>query len=85
MDIENTLQERENRYGEYKSVALVSQIIKTALVSGDNYESLSACQIESLHMIANKMARIVNGDANYPDSWHDIAGYATLIVKELSE
>ena len=34
-------------------------------------------------MIANKIGRILNGDPNYPDSWHDIAGYATLIENEL--
>jgi len=30
------------------------------------------------------MARIVNGDSNYIDNWHDIAGYATLVEQELS-
>ena len=34
-------------------------------------------------MITNKMARIVNGDPNYIDNWHDIAGYATLVEQEL--
>lgn len=36
-------------------------------------------------MIAGKIARIINGDPNYVDSWHDIAGYATLIEQELKE
>ena len=31
-------------------------------------------------MIANKMARILNGDFFLNDSWHDISGYAALVV-----
>lgn len=34
-------------------------------------------------MIAHKIARILNGDPDYDDSWVDIAGYATLVVKKL--
>jgi len=31
-------------------------------------------------MIANKMARILNGNYYLNDSWHDIGGYAALVV-----
>ena len=34
-------------------------------------------------MICNKMARIVNGDPNYIENWHDISGYSTLIENSL--
>lgn len=34
-------------------------------------------------MICHKMARIINGDPNYRDSWDDVAGYATLVAKRL--
>ena len=40
-------------------------------------------QREALEMIAHKIARIVNGDPNYADSWVDIAGYATLVADRL--
>ena len=36
-------------------------------------------------MIASKIARIVNGDPDYADNWHDIAGYARLVEKELEK
>ncbi len=29
-------------------------------------------------VIADKIARILNGDPNYKDNWHDIQGYAKL-------
>jgi hypothetical protein len=34
-------------------------------------------------MIAHKISRIVNGDANYMDSWIDIVGYAQLVIDKL--
>ncbi len=34
-------------------------------------------------MIFHKIARIINGDPNYADSWVDIAGYATLVANRL--
>ena len=45
---------------------------------------MSDDQVIALDMICNKMARIVNGDPNYIDNWHDIAGYATLVEQELN-
>lgn len=30
------------------------------------------------------MKRILNGDPDYHDSWHDIAGYAQLVADQLS-
>jgi hypothetical protein len=34
-------------------------------------------------MISNKIARIVEGDPAYIDSWHDISGYSQLVVNWL--
>ena len=36
-------------------------------------------------MILHKLARILNGDPNYVDSWHDIAGYAILVEDIIKE
>ena len=36
---------------------------------------------EALEMIAHKVGRILNGQPDFFDSWHDIAGYATLVAK----
>lgn len=45
--------------------------------------NLTSSQQEALDMIFHKIGRILNGDPNYADSWHDIAGYATLVEQEL--
>jgi hypothetical protein len=49
----------------------------------DNWFNLNYDQREALDMICSKMARIMNGDPNYVDSWEDIAGYATLVANRL--
>jgi hypothetical protein len=37
-----------------------------------------------LDMICHKIGRIINGDPDYADSWHDIAGYAQLVANRLN-
>lgn len=83
MSIEDTLIERGTRYGEFKDHADISQQIKMAMQTKNGWGRLQYDQREALEMIAHKMARIINGDPNYHDSWHDIAGYATLVAERL--
>lgn len=84
-DINKTLDERGARYGTYMNVAKTSQLLKEILAQAmnENPNEVSHDVNESLDMICNKLSRIVNGDPNYDDSWHDIAGYATLISERL--
>lgn len=84
VDINTTLAERGNRYGDFAKQASVAQSIKAALFDCRHRESLPAYQVEALEMIAHKMSRIVNGDPNYHDSWHDIVGYAKLVADRLA-
>ena len=77
-EIDNTLNERGERYGSYSDVAGTTQQLLSIVESGANYEHLNAEQKTSLFMICNKIARAVNGDPQYFDNWRDIAGYATL-------
>jgi hypothetical protein len=84
-DIKETLNERGKRYGSFSGHARVSQRLKTILDEELEIRSklLSMVQEEALDMIFHKIGRIVNGDANYIDSWRDIVGYAQLVVDEL--
>lgn len=86
MSIDETLEQRGNRYGTFEehsklSQELFSSIHMHALM---NDKTLSHVHREALTMICHKMARIVNGDPNYDDSWRDIAGYATLVEKHIN-
>ena len=84
-DITETLDQREGRYGEYVKVAATAQQLKETLRSGDSWIMMEAYMQESLDLIANKLARIVNGDPFYDDSWHDVGGYAKLVEIELNK
>lgn len=83
--VDSTLEERGNRYGEFSDVAATTQNIKSVMHNGVSCEALTPVQWEALSMIASKIARIVNGDPDYADNWHDIAGYARLVEKELEK
>ena len=82
-DVNKTLDERGERYGKFSNHAELSQKLKQAMKEKATWWDLSPSQQESLEMIANKIARILNGDPNFADNWHDIAGYATLIDLQL--
>ena len=83
--VDGTLKERGTRYGEFSDVANTTQLIKSIIGSGKNAAKMNGSQCEALDMIASKIARIVNGDPDYIDNWHDIAGYARLVEKELEQ
>ena len=84
-DVNQTLESREKTHGDYKDVAEAAQTIKNTFqfLTNENDSKLSPVQLESLDMFASKLARIFCGNPNEPDHWHDIAGYATLVEKEL--
>ena len=84
-DVTETLDQRENRYGEYKNVSATSQWLKDIMRGGDSWNAMEPYMQESLDLIANKLARIVNGDPFYDDSWHDVGGYAKLVEIELAK
>ncbi len=84
MEIERTLEERGSRYGTFSGHARISQAIKQAMYDSSNWATLSADKKEALEMIAHKIARILNGDPNFHDSWYDIVGYSKLVSDQLS-
>ena len=84
-DVDEVLNERGERYGKFIGHAAVAQLLKNCIATelkcrGKN---LAYDQQEALDMICHKIARIVNGDPDYADSWVDIAGYATLVAERL--
>ena len=78
-----TLSERGARYGEYREHARITQAIKRAMVDSPNWSTLADDQREALEMVAHKVGRILNGDPDYHDSWHDIIGYTKLVADRL--
>lgn len=83
-NVNTTLEERGSRYGRFDTHADITQELKDVMRKNPGWAGLSPAQRESLEMIAHKIGRILNGDPNYADSWHDIAGYASLVDKLLN-
>ena len=86
MSVTDTLTERGKRYGKFKDHAEVTQTLKAVFRAkmGEKWDRLADDQKECLEMIAHKLGRIINGDPDYADSWHDIAGYAQLVADRLN-
>ncbi len=92
--LESTIQDRDSRYGGFANVCNCSNAFRTVFHKAaglgnisieDNDYKLSPTQAEALYMIFHKLARIACGDPNYLENWHDIAGYATLVERELTK
>lgn len=85
MSIENTLAERGARYGAFRDHAVIAQNLQDAMRSTEGWARLAPDQKQALSVIADKIARMLNGDGNYIDNWHDIIGYAKLVEDRLQE
>ena len=83
--VEQTLEERGTRYGCFLDHATICQSLKEVMQGVAGWERLQADQKQALEVIADKIARILNGDPDYIDNWHDIQGYAKLVEDRLGE
>ena len=86
--VAEVLEERGTRYGVFMGQARIAQSLHIVLrqgmeMAGKNTFDFAPDELEAMHMIVNKIARIYNGDNHYSDSWRDIAGYATLVADRL--
>lgn len=91
--VEATLAQRGSRYGDFTDHARLCQALMLELQefmpegkpshSVRNWERLSPVQRQALTVIMDKVARILSGDPNYDDNWHDIQGYAKLVEDRL--
>jgi hypothetical protein len=82
---EDVIATREKTHGPYSKTAGIAQKLKEVMYTygEEALPAMSPEQLESLDMICSKLARILSGNADEPDHWKDIAGYAELVVKNL--
>lgn len=81
--IDQTLAERGTRYGNFSDHANITQALKRVMRQSKQWNNLADDQAEALEMMAHKIGRILNGDPNYVDSYHDIIGYTRLVEQRL--
>lgn len=89
--LDDVLNERGARYGEFHNQAALSQNLRNALMQHyfythgkDQAPPLPPYMVEAIQMICHKLARIANGDPFYDDSWRDIGGFSQLVVEQLT-
>lgn len=86
MNINKTLEDRAKTHGEYTKVAKLNiELLECFKINSANSWEVDyiEAQMVALNMIFHKLSRIGCGNPDEIDHWRDIAGYATLVVKEL--
>lgn len=89
VNLSATLAERKTQHGDFTDHARCAVALKTVFDTEvrariqRGQDDLTPTQLEAAHMILHKLARIVAGDANHLDHWHDIAGYATITAERI--
>lgn len=93
--VEATLAQRGSRYGDFTDHAAVCQEFKDLATSCTTWnpelpnerihgwQRLDSVKRQAIEVIFDKIARILTGDPNYDDNWHDIQGYAKLVEDRL--
>lgn len=86
--LNEVLKERGDNYGSFHTFANLSQTLyriitqhynSTHRKDNNEVDEMPYFMAESIQMICHKLSRIANGNPYHEDSWHDIAGYATLV------
>lgn len=90
MSVEETLKERGERYGDFTDHAQIAQDLIDVMQGAESkgilpWPHLAPYQKQALTVIADKIARILSGDPDYADNWHDIQGYAKLVEDRLQK
>lgn len=80
-----TLAARGTRYGSFETNGRIAQELKAVMRDSPNWSTLSGAQAEALDMFASKISRLLTGDPDYADNWHDIQGYAALVEDTLNK
>lgn len=84
-DVSKTLAERGARYGKFDEHAVIAQGLRDMMRATAGWSRCAPDAKQALETIADKIARILNGDPEYADNWHDIAGYASLVDQRLNK
>lgn len=84
-NVNETLKERSKVYGDYKGGSEFRANVMELIV--DRYAKVNHGGMPAIHMvyvydIVNKLSRLAVTPYHI-DTWHDIAGYATLVEKTL--
>ncbi len=81
--VSDILNMRGSNYGRFIDHATLAQVLKDTARSSSSWERMMPDQKEAIDMVMHKIARILNGNPDYVDSWVDIEGYVRLVRERL--
>lgn len=81
--VDKVLVERGATHGDFAENAAYAQRLKNDMRKMKNWSNLTPDKQEALDNIQQKIARILNGNAEHLDNWIDISGYSALVIKKL--
>lgn len=81
-DLDQTLADRKNTYGDYPGKAAFIQAVKAQMRAAPSWGKCTPAMQESLDMDIHKTARILWGEPAHLDNWVDKLGYIQLAVDE---
>ena len=84
-EMQKILSDRKDKYGDFRYHADLSVSLKHVMREGNAWHTTEPYMQEALDMIQHKIARILNGDPSYQDSWVDVIGYAQLALDRIRE
>ena len=82
--VQSTLNTRSSTHGDFIDNSVVMQGLKELCHTHKGWKKLDCYHRESIDMICHKLGRILCGNPDHTDHWHDIAGYATLVENILT-
>lgn len=88
--VEATLAERGAHYGDFTDLAKICDALigiaeanSAAVKVPTSWDRMKPFQRQAVRVIMEKLARILSGDPDYVDNWHDLQGYAKLVEDRL--
>lgn len=85
--VNETLKERGKVYGDYKGGSFFRAVVSRAIIARYaevNHGGMPDIYLVYLYDIVNKLSRLA-ATPDHIDTWHDIAGYATLVEEALKK
>ncbi len=82
--VQGILDERGEQYGDYNEMCQVIWGLKKEIHPYALKRGMSPFVAEALDLICTKIGRLCTGNAQHIDTWQDIIGYATLVVRQIN-
>jgi len=85
--LDKILEERGNKYGDFKMLSDISQRIKELwyMSQNESFKEPTDAMNEAMEMVIHKLARCFNGDRYYKDNIVDAINYLRLYLNEIEK